>query len=72
VLSALLEGIGSILFVTRAKYAISFFKPVHGSVPALPIPILRVAATIKVNSTGSIFDEVLASFWGGMILVFES
>jgi hypothetical protein len=39
----------------RAKYAISFFKPVQGNVPAFPMPILVVAATIRVNSRGTIF-----------------
>ena len=63
------EGIGSTLFVTRAKYAISFFSPVHGKVPARPIPMFRVAATINVNSTGSIFDDGVASLPDGMTLV---
>jgi hypothetical protein len=38
--------------VTRAKYAISFFRPVQGRVPPRPMPILFVAATIRVNSRG--------------------
>ena len=42
-------GLGA-LFVTRAKYAISFFKPVQGSVPRSPMPILDVAATMRVRS----------------------
>jgi hypothetical protein len=40
-------------FVTRAKYAISFLRPVQGNVPAFPMPILDVAATIRVSSCGS-------------------
>jgi hypothetical protein len=43
---------GFVLFVTRAKYAISFLKPVHGRVPARPMPILFVAATMRVRSRG--------------------
>lgn len=42
--------------VTRAKYAISLFSPVQGSVPPRPIPILLVAATIKVSSCGIIVE----------------
>lgn len=36
-------------FVTRAKYAISFFNMGHGSVPFLPMPFLTVAATMSVR-----------------------
>jgi hypothetical protein len=43
-----------IRFVTRAKYAISFLNPVQGSSPARPMPMFRVAATIRVSSKGSI------------------
>ncbi len=42
--------------VTRAKYAISFLSPVQGSVPPRPIPILLVAATIKVSSRAIIVE----------------
>ncbi len=44
---------GSARFVTRAKYAISFLRPVQGNVPAFPMPMLEVAATIRVSSCGS-------------------
>ena len=40
--------------VTLAKYAISLLRPVQGSVPPRPIPMLRVAATMSVSSGGSI------------------
>lgn len=36
-------------FVTRAKYAISFFNIGQGRVPFLPMPFLTVAATMSVN-----------------------
>lgn len=46
--------------MTRAKYAISFFSPVQGRVPARPIPILFVAATIKVSSRGVMLESLFA------------
>ena len=45
---------GAVRLVTRAKYAISRFRPVQGSVPPKPIPILFVAATMTVNSLDAI------------------
>lgn len=45
---------GGSLFVILAKYAISFFNPVHGRVPRMPMPISRVAARTRVSSNGSI------------------
>lgn len=47
--------------VTRAKYAISFFSPVQGNVPPRPIPILLVAATIKVSSLGVMVESLSRS-----------
>jgi len=38
------------VFVTLAKYAISLRSPVHGRVPARPMPMSRVAARISVIS----------------------
>jgi hypothetical protein len=69
--STLFEDIASILLVTRAKYAISFFNPVQGSVPARPMPMFRVAATIKVNSKGIMVEDGAASLSEGMALVLE-
>jgi len=58
-------GLGARL-VTRAKYAISFFRPVQGSVPLSPMPkmpFFAVAATIMVSSgrgiAGSSGDAVV-------------
>ena len=48
---------GEARFVTLAKYAISFCSPVQGSVLARPMPILLVAATIKVSSRAAIMDS---------------
>lgn len=58
--------------MTRAKYAISFFNPVHGSVPALPMPILFVAATIRVSSRAgmvTLVSEVLIVSFGSLGVV---
>ena len=44
--------------VTRAKYAISFFNPVQGRTPQRPMPILLVAATIKVRSWGFMLESI--------------
>lgn len=52
----LLPGLARL--VTRAKYAISFFSPVQGNVPPRPIPILLVAATIKVSSLGVMVESL--------------
>lgn len=41
---------GETRVVTRAKYCISLRRPVHGMVPFRPMPMLRVAATMSVNS----------------------
>jgi hypothetical protein len=38
--------------VTRAKYAISRFRPVQGRVPLRPMPMSRVAARTRVSSSG--------------------
>lgn len=47
--------------MTRAKYCISFRSPFHGIVPFSPIPIDRVAATIKVISSGCILNGTRAA-----------
>jgi len=52
---------GPVRLVTRAKYAISLFNPVQGRVPAKPMPILFVAATISVNSRDAIVGLKSAS-----------
>ena len=38
--------------MTRAKYAISRFRPVQGRVPLRPMPMSRVAASTRVSSSG--------------------
>lgn len=48
--------------VTRAKYCISLRKPFQGMEPLSPIPIDRVAATIKVSSTGCIVDRFICTW----------
>lgn len=42
--------------VTRAKYCISFLRPFQGMVPWKPMPMLRVAATMRVSSGVVIAD----------------
>lgn len=36
--------------MTRAKYCISRLRPFQGMVPWKPMPMLRVAATMRVSS----------------------
>lgn len=43
--------------VTRAKYCISFLRPFQGMVPWKPMPMLRVAATMRVSSGVAMVDE---------------
>lgn len=49
---------GGNLVVTRAKYCISLRRPCQGIEPLRPMPMLRVAATMSVNSCCDIFRWV--------------
>jgi hypothetical protein len=54
--------------VTRAKYCISLRSPVQGMVPLRPMPMVRVAATMRVSS-GCMAIFVVFFIFGDWVMV---